>query len=1128
MIKLIDAWPTCCRCDRLSMRCLTRRAVARLGVCMGFMLLPPWTWAALYAEYRFEEASYNGTASEVLDSSGNGRHGKMVGAVTSVAAGKICRGIQIPQNTTAAAIQAFDTGIDVNSIGNIGSISFWYKSIDTGSSDHRMLFDATTVSNRQFYLYRDDHGSTIDLNFVINDANGTRTDAGETNVMSEATWTHIAVTWNVAGSGSHMKLYVNGVEEYDESFNGHGGLHTDIGTLFFGDNRSSIAPEALSANGYIDQIRIYNHEMTAAEITTDKNASPSCSASLHHVDVTTSTASVTAGSTVTFTMKACADATCSVLYTGGVTGNLSVTGTGLTVSYPSGAAWTIIAGSSTTTQTATITPAGTATVALASLTPAPSNTTKYFCGMGVAAASGNSCNLTVTAPALHHLEVTTANNAALTCSPVTFTIKACQNAACSSVYTGGMTGTLTVSGTGMTVNYAAGQTYTIASGSSTTTLSAQATKTGTATVALSSPSVVPSNSPAVFCGMNGVAAATANACTYSVDDSALLFNVLDHVSDVSQSVTVSAVRSSDNAAVCTPGFASVSKTVLFKCTYTNPTTGTKPLLVGGSALNATNNSAAACDGTGRGVSLSFDAAGVATTTFRYADVGRVGVTASYAGSGNDAGLSMTGNATFVAAPYKFDVAVTTASPLTAASNFNGTVTARNASNATTPNFGREISPEGVTLGFARAKPSGTGAVNGTFTGTVGAFTSGVATSTNLKWTEVGQGDVTALLTSGSYLSSGFNSAGSTGNVLNWTSCAAEGATCNLPAGATALVSYGANGLYKYASGQTGSLACTTAVFTDPIPGTSKSCAYIVTSGADTTVVGSAGEFRPHHLDLGVSDACSAFTYSGQPFGVVVTARNAASATTLNYDGSLSSSPAQNVTLSATANGGTGAPSNFSVLKSNFSAGIATVAASSTSPSFLFTLKQTAATAVGLRAVDANGISSNGYAEGSVALRSGQLKLANTFGSEKSSLSVPVHAQYWNGKAWVLNSADHCTTVPMAAVGRSNYLDHKGASTAAWTTMASSVVIAGGNGTLTLTAPSPAAIGTVDIAFNLGATTADNACLSTHASTTGANLSWLRSRNGHCAATFDRDPSARITFGAYAPETKRTIHVRELF
>ena len=843
---------------------------------------------------------------------------------------------------------------------------------------------------------------------------------------------------------------------------------------------------------------------------------------LDHLALTTTVSGASAGAAVTYTITACANASCSSLYTNGVNGTLSITG--VTPIYAPAAAFSIGSGSSSATVSVTMT-TGTAAGAITGISVTPSNSPTVFCGMGVAAASGNSCNLTVAA-GLHHVELTTTSSTGVTCNPITYTLKACSDAACSVIYTGGVAGTLTVSGGGVTVNPAT-QLFTIPAGG-TVTATAQATTAGTVTAALSL--MLPLPSSGTYCGM-GVAASSGGSCNFTTSTSGLLFNVPDHVADVAQSVTVTAIQSSNNAAVCTPGFASVSKSVLFKCTYTNPSTGSKPVIVGGAALNATNSTAAACDGTGRSVSLAFNASGVATTTVQYADVGQMGLTAAYTGSGTDAGLIMNGSDSFIAAPYDFGVSITTGGNLTAASNFNGTVTARNASGTATPNFGKETVAEGATLGFVRVKPSGSSAVNGSFTGSVGAFSAGAANSTNLNWTEVGRGDVTAVLASGSYLSSGFKVAGSTGG--SWTSCAAEAGTCTLPTGATAMIAFGASGRYNFLAGQTGSVACTTGVFGDPIVGTVKNCYYIATSATNTAATGNTGPFVPHHFNVTRTNACGpafTFTYSGQPFAVTTTAVNASGATTQNYDGTVNTSPnfAKAVTLSAVTNGGTGALTNTAVAASSFTLGVAAISASPTSPTFTFTSKLTAPTSVSLRAIDTDSVSSSGYTENSVDLRSGRLKFSNAFGSEKSSLVIPVQAQYWSNKAWVLNSLDTCTVVPAAAIALSSYLDYKGAATAAWTTTASAVTISTGTGNLTLTAPSPTATGSLDLAFNLGSTAADNACVSAHAVTTGAGLSYLRSLNGNCAATYDRDPSARVTFGVYSPETTKTIHVRELF
>jgi MSHA biogenesis protein MshQ len=141
----------------------------------------------------------------------------------------------------------------------------------------------------------------------------------------------------------------------------------------------------------------------------------------------------------------------------------------------------------------------------------------------------------------------------------------------------------------------------------------------------------------------------------------------------------------------------------------------------------------------------------------------------------------------------------------------------------------------------------------------------------------------------------------------------------------------------------------------------------------------------------------------------------------------------------------------------------------------------------------------------------------------------MQAEYWNGSAWVLNSDDICTNVTSASVALSNVRSGTG-SAGAWTTTATpSGALASGYGKLTLSAPSPAGnTGTVDVGLNLGSTSTDQACTTSHPSTTGAALAWLRAQNGSCASTWDRDPSARASFGIYSPETKKTVHVRELF
>ena len=299
----------------------------------------------------------------------------------------------------------------------------------------------------------------------------------------------------------------------------------------------------------------------------------------------------------------------------------------------------------------------------------------------------------------------------------------------------------------------------------------------------------------------------------------------------------------------------------------------------------------------------------------------------------------------------------------------------------------------------------------------------------------------------------------------------------------------------------------------------------LSSGLDVTTASATttGRFKPGYFDTFVTHGCSStFTYggltgtlAGQPFTVQVKAKRSGgtasdSTNTANYAGA---TWARDVTL-ADAAAGTGAFTNNSLLATAFASGIA----SRNDITYTFADKLTGPFTLAIRATDTDSVSSSTHTEGSTEMRSGRLRLSNAFGSEKSNLSMPVQAQYWSGKSWVPNGADSCTSLPANAF----FLSGAAAGTAA-----SAVPIASGAGTLTLTKPTVAAPGTVDVAADLGTSGNDVSCLGSHGGS-AAGVPWLRSQNGSCAATYDRDPSARATFGLYAPETRRNVHVREQF
>ncbi|WP_019141385.1 DUF6701 domain-containing protein [Noviherbaspirillum massiliense] len=135
--------------------------------------------------------------------------------------------------------------------------------------------------------------------------------------------------------------------------------------------------------------------------------------------------------------------------------------------------------------------------------------------------------------------------------------------------------------------------------------------------------------------------------------------------------------------------------------------------------------------------------------------------------------------------------------------------------------------------------------------------------------------------------------------------------------------------------------------------------------------------------------------------------------------------------------------------------------------------------------------------GTTELRYGRLRIDNAYGSELLKLSVPVTADYWNGKAYARNTLDNCS--PLAG---SNFelLNHTGgldASNMNASNIAGGLALSGGSGKIVLNAPSPRPTknGSVDLRSN------------------SANLPYLPG-------------IGRETFGVY--KAGRVIYVREIY
>ncbi|WP_323963802.1 DUF6701 domain-containing protein [Aeromonas hydrophila] len=231
---------------------------------------------------------------------------------------------------------------------------------------------------------------------------------------------------------------------------------------------------------------------------------------------------------------------------------------------------------------------------------------------------------------------------ALTCNPETVTVKACADAACTTLITDPVTATLSLEPFSSSNGWVGGNTVTFSGGSTTVQLRNNTATAVTIGVSGSVPATKPFSTTLCKAGAGTPSAA---ACTLNFADSGFFFDVPDTYSNQPQTVAIKAVKKSDVTKLCVPGFANQNKSIKFWSSYVLPTSNNfnSKISVNSSVIGTDLGSATL-------VPLTFDAQGQSTITVKYPDAGQMQLDARYDGTGNEAGLVMTGADQFVARP----------------------------------------------------------------------------------------------------------------------------------------------------------------------------------------------------------------------------------------------------------------------------------------------------------------------------------------------------------------------------------------------------------------------------------------------------------------------------------------------
>ncbi|MFM5094749.1 DUF6701 domain-containing protein [Aeromonas rivipollensis] len=253
---------------------------------------------------------------------------------------------------------------------------------------------------------------------------------------------------------------------------------------------------------------------------------------------------------------------------------------------------------------------------------------------------GNTCGGSTGGTQIDHFELSHSGQA-LTCNPETVVIKACADASCSRLVTEQVSAALSLAPDTASNGWVGGNQLTFSGGSTTARLHNNTAGTVTMGVASS----IPAFQYQTLCRA-GSGALSPAACTLSFADSGFLFNVLDTLANKPQQVVMTAVRKDNTSQLCVPSFQKQTKRITFWSDYNVPATN-----LFGSQIRIDKTAIATTAGAPIAMDLYFNELGETTLKdVSYPDAGQMRLNARHDGSGDTAGLVMTGSDLFVSRP----------------------------------------------------------------------------------------------------------------------------------------------------------------------------------------------------------------------------------------------------------------------------------------------------------------------------------------------------------------------------------------------------------------------------------------------------------------------------------------------
>ena len=225
---------------------MTRRSKHRTNRPLCVEPLEERAMLTLVAAYSFNE----GTGATVADASGTGNAGTTTSTTWSTSgknAGALSfNGTSSIVNIPDSASLHLSTGMTLEAWVRPTTVSNAWRDVIYKGNDIYFLEATSTTSSRPA------GGITVGTSDTVTYG---------TAALAVNTWTHLALTYD----GANLRLYVNGTQASSAA---------RTGTIATSTNALQIGGDSLFGQrfaGLIDDVRVYNNALTAAQITTDMN-----------------------------------------------------------------------------------------------------------------------------------------------------------------------------------------------------------------------------------------------------------------------------------------------------------------------------------------------------------------------------------------------------------------------------------------------------------------------------------------------------------------------------------------------------------------------------------------------------------------------------------------------------------------------------------------------------------------------------------------------------------------------------------------------------------------------------------------------------------------------------------------